>query len=163
MKNDDLFYRYNYIRVGPFRNNMLHWHFSIQGPKNSVYENGIYHGRIILPKSYPLSPPRVQLLTPSGRFIPGDDICLSASAFHPETWTPRWTILSLIEALRIHMLTTANEIGGVHASDESRRKFAAHSRSWKMGCLNHEQMVNNGLFCSKPIVESNDDEEQINK
>jgi ubiquitin-protein ligase len=150
-RSDDHFYKHNYVRIGPFRNNLLHWHFSIQGPKNSVYEEGIYHGRIILPKDYPGSPPRVQVLTPSGRFIPGDDICLSASAFHPETWTPRWTITSLVEALRMHMLTTANEIGGMNSSYETRKKLALYSRSWKMGCFNHEQMVRDGLFCSRQI------------
>mmetsp|Transcript_13090 Transcript_13090/g.27519 ORF Transcript_13090/g.27519 Transcript_13090/m.27519 type:complete len:102 (-) Transcript_13090:1128-1433(-) len=70
------------------------------------------------------------MLTPSGRFIPGEDICLSASSYHPETWTPQWTILSLVDALRIHMLTMANEIGGVMASDGKRRQLATESRSW---------------------------------
>jgi len=86
MNNNDHFYNYNYIRLGPLHNNLLHWHFSIRGPSHSDYERGIYHGRIILPKDYPGSPPRVQVLTPSGRFVTGEDICLSASAFHPETW-----------------------------------------------------------------------------
>lgn len=80
--------RYNYVRMGPMGKNLLHWHFSVQGAPNSVYEKGVYHGRIILPKDYPLSPPHVQMLTPSGRFIPGHDICLSASSYHPESWTP---------------------------------------------------------------------------
>jgi hypothetical protein len=87
--SSDDFYQYNYIRIGPFGSNLLRWHFSILGPANSVYSKGIYHGRILLPKNYPMSPPRVQMFTPSGRFHPGEDICLSASAFHPETWTPR--------------------------------------------------------------------------
>ena len=81
--------RYNYVRMGPMGKNLLHWHFSVQGAPNSVYEKGVYHGRIILPRDYPLSPPHVQMLTPSGRFIPGHDICLSASSYHPESWTPR--------------------------------------------------------------------------
>ena len=80
--------RYNYVRMGPMGKNLLHWHFSVQGAPNSVYEKGVYHGRIILPRDYPLSPPHVQMLTPSGRFIPGHDICLSASSYHPESWTP---------------------------------------------------------------------------
>ena len=138
--------RYNYVRMGPMGKNLLHWHFSVQGAPNSVYENGVYHGRIILPKNYPLSPPHVQMLTPSGRFIPGHDICLSASSYHPESWTPRWTILSLIDALRLHMLTSANEIGGQHASDEQRRKRALESRSWGRGVVCHEDMLNQGIF-----------------
>ena len=146
---DDEFYKYNYIRIGPYGNNLLRWHFSVLGPANSCYTNGIYHGRILLPKDYPMSPPRVQMLTPSGRFHPGEDICLSASAFHPETWTPRWTILSLVDGLRIHMLTTANEIGGVESTSEKRRKHALYSRFWKSGPVDHAKMVRCGLFCDR--------------
>jgi hypothetical protein len=85
----DNFYQYNYVRIGPYGKNLLRWHFSVTGPSHSVYTDGIYHGVILLPKDYPMSPPRVQMLTPTGRFIPGEDICLSASNYHPETWTPR--------------------------------------------------------------------------
>lgn len=176
----------DYVRLGPFRKNLLRWHFSVMGPANSVYEHGIYHGRVLLPKDYPGSPPRVQvryriknffntvsehsviyflnfyllsalqkMLTPSGRFVPGEDICLSASNYHPETWTPRWTVLSLVDALRLHMLTAANEIGGVVASDEKRRSYADKSRSWCLpGVVDHGRMVADGIFSvNKDITE----------
>lgn len=151
-----------YVRIGPFGKNLLRWHFSVCGPANSVYENGIYHGRVLLPPNYPASPPRIQMITPSGRFIPGEDICLSASSYHPETWTPRWTVLSLVDALRLHMLTTANEIGGVLATDEKRKEYALQSRSWKLnGIANHEKMVAEGIFTlhnSGQLKEEDDDE-----
>lgn len=51
----------NYVRLGPFGKNLLRWHFSVLGPANSVYQNGVYHGRVLLPKDYPGSPPRVQV------------------------------------------------------------------------------------------------------
>lgn len=138
--------KYNYVRIGPMGKNLLRWHFSVQGAPNSVYEEGIYHGRVLLPKDYPASPPRVQMLTPSGRFITGEDICLSASSYHPESWTPRWTVLSLIDALRLHMLTSANEIGGAHASNDARREHAMKSRTWRRGVVDHAQMVASGIF-----------------
>jgi len=122
----------DYVRIGPFNKNILRWHFSISGPPNSVYENGVYHGLILLPKNYPLTPPRVQMLTPNGRFLTNVDICLSASNYHPETWTPQWTILSLVNALRLHMLTLANEIGGMASSDERKRLYAKESRVWRV-------------------------------
>jgi len=146
----------SYVRIGPFGKNLLRWHFSVSGPANSVYENGIYHGRVLLPKDYPGSPPRVQMLTPSGRFVCGEDICLSASSYHPETWTPRWTVLALVDALRLHMLTTANEIGGVVASDERRGEYAVASRSWKsVGVVDHGRMVEEGMF---PLRKSMEDD-----
>ena len=150
----------NYVRMGPMGRNLLHWHFSVQGTPNSVYEKGVYHGRIVLPKDYPMSPPRVQMLTPSGRFIPGHDICLSASSYHPESWTPRWTILSLIDALRLHMLTSANEIGGQNASNEQRRKRALESRTWGRGVVCHEKMLNDGIFTLESLEEEEEEEEE---
>ena len=146
-----------YVRIGPFGKNLLRWHFSVAGPANSVYEGGVYHGRVLLPKDYPGSPPRVQVLTPSGRFICGADICLSASNYHPETWSPRWTVISLVNALRLHMLTTANEIGGVMASDDRRREYATASRSWILpGVVDHGQMVMSGIF---PLDDDNECDE----
>ena len=137
----------NYVRIGPLGKNLLRWHFSCQGPANSVYQTGLYHGQVLLPRDYPGSPPRVQMLTPSGRFLCGHDICLSASNYHPESWTPRWTVLSLVDALRLHMLTTANEIGGVSASDEKRREYAESSRTWKLpGVVDHGRMISEGIF-----------------
>lgn len=138
--------KYSYVRIGPYGSNLLRWHFSVMGSPNSEYDGGIYHGRVLLPKDYPGSPPRVQLLTPSGRFIPGHDICLSASNYHPESWTPKWTVLSLIDALRLHMLTQANEIGGMTATPAERRRLAKISRSWTAGKLSHQTMINQGVF-----------------
>ncbi|KAL7525353.1 hypothetical protein ACHAXR_000967, partial [Thalassiosira sp. AJA248-18] len=144
----------DYVRIGPYGKNLLRWHFSVAGPTNSAYEGGGYHGRVLLPKDYPGSPPRVQMLTPSGRFLCGADICLSASSYHPETWTPRWTVLSLVDALRLHMLTMANEIGGVMASEETRRRYARESRSWRSpGVVDHGQMVAAEIF---PLCPSED-------
>jgi len=148
------FYQYNYVRLGPYGKNLLRWHFSVLGPSHSPFSEGIYHGRILLPKNYPMSPPRVQMLTPSGRFVPGEDICLSASNYHPETWTPRWTILSLIDALRLHMLTTPNEIGGIDATREKRMELAAQSRRWRAGSIDHGQMVQCGIFCEQSCSQS---------
>lgn len=117
------------------------------GAPGSSFSRGLYHGRVILPRNYPGSPPRIQILTPSGRFIVGEDICLSASNYHPESWTPRWTVLGLVQALRLHMLTTANEIGGLNASEETRRRLARESREWRHpGLADHARMISDGLF-----------------
>lgn len=143
----------NYIRIGPYGKNLLRWHFSVAGPVNSVYAHGIYHGAILLPRDYPASPPRVRLLTPSGRFIVDADICLTASSYHPESWTPRWTVVSLVQALRVHMLTSPAEIGGMHASEEKRREFAVASREWRSrdGIVNHGRMVEMCVFPPPPV------------
>ena len=42
---------------------MFEWHFTIRGPTETPYENGIYHGKIILPSNWPMSPPDIYFLT----------------------------------------------------------------------------------------------------
>lgn len=68
----------------------MEWHFTIRGPVGTEFEGGVYHGRIVLPPEYPFKPPNIMFLSPSGRFDVRKMICLSISAFHPETWQPAW-------------------------------------------------------------------------
>lgn len=65
------------IRLSPIRKDLKEWHFSFLGVNGSDYENGTYHGRIILDRKYPQVPPRVQVMTPNGRWKINTDICLS--------------------------------------------------------------------------------------
>ena len=121
----------NILCLGPIQTNLRQWHFSFRGAGEGVYSEGIYHGQIVLPKDYPMSPPSVQLWTPSGRFVPHKDICLSASNYHPESWTPRWSIHGIVNALRLHMLTRAEEIGGIDSTPDVTREHARKSLEWK--------------------------------
>lgn len=68
------------IRLAPVRGNMLEWHFSFTGTEGSAYEEGLYHGAIILDQSYPNKAPIIQMLTPSGRWEVGKPICLSGTS-----------------------------------------------------------------------------------
>ena len=40
-------------------------HFTIRGPKDTAFEGGVYHGRILLPSEYPFKPPNIVFLTVS--------------------------------------------------------------------------------------------------
>ena len=75
-------------------------HFSVQGPKNTIFENGIYHGKIVLPKDYPFNAPMIQLLNKSGRFTINKDICINGyTAWHSDTWSPATGISSIVRAV----------------------------------------------------------------
>jgi len=100
------------VRLAPLPHDTQEWHFSFSGVPGSPYEGGIYHGRFLLPKGYPRVAPRVQMLTPSGRFACRIDICLSASSYHQDSWSTHWSLHKLAAALRLHMLTRPHEIGG---------------------------------------------------
>lgn len=42
---------------------IFEWHFTLMGAPDSDYQGGLYHGRILLPKNYPLSPPDIIFMT----------------------------------------------------------------------------------------------------
>lgn len=39
------------------------WHFSLRGPPDSEFQEGVYHGKIIFPYDYPHSPPDIYFLS----------------------------------------------------------------------------------------------------
>ena len=112
--------------------NLYDWHFTLTGPPSpSLYSNGIYHGRITFPSTYPLRPPSFRFLTPSGRFEVNREICLSISGHHEESWQPAWSVRTALVAIRSFMDADAKgQVGGLDVSDEVRRELAAESRSW---------------------------------
>ncbi len=88
----------------------------------------MYHGRIVLPPTYPLRPPSFRFLTPSGRFEANREICLSISGHHEETWQPAWGLRTALVALRAFMETDPRgQVGGLDASDAVRRRLAGES------------------------------------
>mgnify|MGYP002389810353 CR=1 FL=1 len=46
-----------------FQDNLFEWHFTIRGPKDTEFEGGVYHGRILFPSDYPYRPPDIVFLT----------------------------------------------------------------------------------------------------
>lgn len=84
---------------------MFEWHFTIRGAPDTPYEGGVYHGRILLPPSYPFAPPNIVFMTENGRWQTKTKICLSISAHHPEQWSPSWGIRTILEALISFMVS----------------------------------------------------------
>ena len=115
----------------PLEDNMFEWHFTIRGPAGSDFQDGLYHGRILLPSEYPFKPPNIIFLTKNGRFEVGTKICLSISAHHPEAWQPAWGVRTMLEAIISFLPTEGNgAIGALEWSPEERRKLAAESHSF---------------------------------
>eukprot|EP01114_Cavostelium_apophysatum_P002504 TRINITY_DN12237_c0_g1_i1.p2 TRINITY_DN12237_c0_g1~~TRINITY_DN12237_c0_g1_i1.p2 ORF type:complete len:125 (-),score=6.00 TRINITY_DN12237_c0_g1_i1:132-506(-) len=92
------------ITALPKENNILEWYYIIQGQKGTPYENGVYLGKIVFPTEYPMKPPAIYMITPSGRFQSNKKLCLSMSDFHPETWNPMWSVASILTGLQSFML-----------------------------------------------------------
>ncbi|KAL8960102.1 MAG: hypothetical protein Q9183_005521 [Haloplaca sp. 2 TL-2023] len=124
------------LHAAPLESNLFEWHFTLQGPPSTSYASGIYHGRILLPPTYPLRPPSFRFLTPSGRFEVNREICLSISGHHEETWQPAWGIRTALWALRAFMEGGAKgQLGGMDMGEGERKRLATESRSWRcQGC-----------------------------
>ncbi|EUC51008.1 hypothetical protein COCMIDRAFT_21410 [Bipolaris oryzae ATCC 44560] len=141
----------------PLETNLFEWHFTICGPPEpSAYAGGIYHGRIILPSSYPLRPPSFRFLTPTGRFEVNREICLSISGHHEETWQPAWGVRTALVALRSFMDTDAKgQLGGIECSKEARQRMAKESGAWKCaGCAkSNAEIIEERAALAKEIEE----------
>jgi len=111
----------------PHESNILEWHYVIEGSKGTPYEGGHYHGKLTFPKEYPLKPPSVMMLTPSGRFKPNRRLCLSMSDFHPESWNPMWSVSTILTGLYSFMVETSPTLGSIETSDSQKRKLAMQS------------------------------------
>jgi ubiquitin-conjugating enzyme E2 J1 len=116
----------------PLEDNLFEWHFTIRGAPETDFEQGIYHGRIILPPEYPMKPPSIIMLTPNGRFETGVKICLSISSYHPETWRPSWSIRTALVALISFMATsTPGAIGSLEYPSDIRKSLARKSLTYE--------------------------------
>lgn len=115
------------VYTRPLESNLLEWHYVIEGSKDTPYETGFYWGKLIFPKTYPLKPPSVMMLTPNGRFITGRRLCLSMSDYHPESWNPMWSVSTIITGLISFMAETAPTLGSMESSTAQKKKYAKYS------------------------------------
>eukprot|EP00600_Ochromonadales_sp_CCMP1393_P005853 CAMPEP_0174961698 /NCGR_PEP_ID=MMETSP0004_2-20121128/4385_1 /TAXON_ID=420556 /ORGANISM="Ochromonas sp., Strain CCMP1393" /LENGTH=264 /DNA_ID=CAMNT_0016210173 /DNA_START=150 /DNA_END=944 /DNA_ORIENTATION=+ len=133
---------------------MLEWHFSFTGVEGTPYEGGVYHGRIKLHREYPQKAPAISMMTPSGRWVVNQDICLSASAHHPETWNPNWNLRTLVLSLRGFMTTKPAEIGSIRSTVAQQQLYAQLSRSFRCPCcdLTHAHLLQHRQPLLHPVT-----------
>lgn len=115
------------ITVQPNEANILEMHYAIEGSEKTPYEGGIYWGKLIFPKTYPLKPPSVMMITPSGRFQPNRRLCLSMSDFHPETWNPMWSVSTILTGLYSFMVESSPTLGSIETTSSQKQKYARQS------------------------------------
>jgi len=120
------------IHAVPNESNILEWHYVIEGSAGTPYRGGYYHGKLIFPKEYPLKPPSVLMLTPSGRFKPNRRLCLSMSDFHPESWNPMWSVSTILTGLYSFMIENASTLGSIDTTDSVKRKLAKESLEYNV-------------------------------
>ncbi|CAE7824885.1 UBE2J1 [Symbiodinium sp. CCMP2456] len=114
--------------AGPAKDDLFEWLFAVRGPPSTDFEGGIYTGKIVLPVNYPLAPPSITMLTPSGRWEVGKKICLSNTNYHAELWQPAWGIRTIMEALRSHFPVAGDgAVGALDWPSHLRKRLAQES------------------------------------
>ena len=120
------------FHAAPLPNNIFEWHFTLRGPTETPYEKGLYHGKIVLPSDFPMSPPDIYFLNENGRFEINKKICLTITSFHKEEWSPSWTIETIITAISsMFPVPTPGAIGSIVTPDDEVRQLAVQSTTYK--------------------------------
>jgi ubiquitin-conjugating enzyme E2 J2 len=127
-------FKFENLILRPQENNLLKWYFIIYNLKETPFENGIYFGKVLLPDEYPLKPPDFIFITPNGRFETNKKICTTFSAYHMETYSSAWNILTMMEGLISYMTDTIDNqgIGSMQTTDIEKRQYAEKSIQWNM-------------------------------
>ena len=120
------------IDVALNEDDILDWHFVIHGKKDTLYGNGVYHGKLVFPPTFPFSPPKILFLTPNGRFRVNERICFSLSDFHPEEWKPAYTVAAVLRGVYDFMHEDTETIGSIEASGSERRQLATVSNKYNL-------------------------------
>jgi len=121
-----------YIQAAPVPSNILEWHYIVEGPENSSYEGGLYHGKLVFPREFPFKPPSIYMLTPNGRFMCNTRLCLSISDFHPDTWNPAWSVSTILTGLLSFMMEKSPTLGSIETSQYTKRQLAAQSGGFNL-------------------------------
>uniref|UniRef100_A0AC34F9T2 UBC core domain-containing protein n=1 Tax=Panagrolaimus sp. ES5 TaxID=591445 RepID=A0AC34F9T2_9BILA len=121
-----------YAIARPLPSNILEWHYVVRGAKDTPYDGGYYHGKLIFPADFPFRPPSIYMITPSGRFQTDTRLCLSISDFHPDTWNPSWTISTILMGLTSFMNENTPTYGSIQTSVQERQSLAKKSKRFNL-------------------------------
>ncbi|XP_068302655.1 ubiquitin-conjugating enzyme E2 34-like [Pyrus communis] len=117
----------SHIVARPHPNDILEWHYVLEGSEGTPFAGGYYYGKIKFPPEYPFKPPGISMTTPNGRFMTQKKICLSMSDFHPESWNPMWSVSSILTGLLSFMMDTSPTTGSVNTTVAEKKRLAKAS------------------------------------
>eukprot|EP00483_Globobulimina_turgida_P001582 UN01584 len=123
-----------YFETIPMKKDIRTWHYVLKGPSETDYEQGFYHGVLKFPSDYPYKPPSIMLFTPNGRFQINTKICLSNSDFHPESWSPFWSVSNILTGFVSFMTEESHGMGSISSNSYHRKLLA--KQSLRFNCKN---------------------------
>ncbi|XP_062156446.1 ubiquitin-conjugating enzyme E2 34 [Alnus glutinosa] len=117
----------SHVVARPSPNDILEWHYVLEGSEGTPFAGGYYYGKIKFPSDYPYKPPGISMTTPNGRFMTQKKICLSMSDFHPESWNPMWSVSSILTGLLSFMMDNSPTTGSVNTTVAEKQRLAKAS------------------------------------
>ncbi|XP_059645465.1 ubiquitin-conjugating enzyme E2 34-like [Cornus florida] len=117
----------SHVVARPSPNDILEWHYVLEGSDGTPFAGGYYYGKIKFPPEYPFKPPGISMTTPNGRFMTQKKICLSMSDFHPESWNPMWSVSSILTGLLSFMMDSSPTTGSVTTTVAEKQRLAKTS------------------------------------
>jgi len=117
----------SHVVARPSPNDILEWHYVLEGSEGTPFAGGYYYGKIKFPSEYPYKPPGISMTTPNGRFMTQKKICLSMSDFHPESWNPMWSVSSILTGLLSFMMDNSPTTGSVNTTVAEKQRLAKSS------------------------------------
>ncbi|GLT46194.1 hypothetical protein SLA2020_199680 [Shorea laevis] len=117
----------SHVVARPSPNDILEWHYVLEGSEGTPFAGGYYYGKIKFPSEYPYKPPGITMITPNGRFMTQKKICLSMSDFHPELWNPMWSVSSILTGLLSFMMDNSPTTGSVNTTVHEKQQYAKDS------------------------------------
>ncbi|XP_010537655.1 PREDICTED: ubiquitin-conjugating enzyme E2 34-like [Tarenaya hassleriana] len=117
----------SHVVARPSQNDILEWHYVLEGGEGTPFAGGFYYGKIKFPPEYPYKPPGITMITPNGRFMTQKKICLSMSDFHPESWNPMWSVSSILTGLLSFMMDNSPTTGSVNTTAVEKQRLAKSS------------------------------------
>jgi len=114
--------------AAPFPDNILRWCIVFNGPPDTPYHDGRYLCEMTFPPNYPFEPPTVVMQTPNGRFRVGVPICLSNNSFHPENWSPLWSLSTIVTGLVSFFVSEEPTYRSISSSPRTREFLRSDSR-----------------------------------
>jgi len=128
----------------PDDSNLFNWHIYLEGPKDTIYEGGVFQLSMTFPKDYPMSPPQLKFISDfwHPNVFPDGKVCISI--LHPpgedemsgerpeERWLPTQSVATIMLSV-ISMLSDPNfsSPANVDASVQWRKDMTAFKRKVK--------------------------------
>lgn len=128
-------FSFSNLILKPTDNNLGIWHAVIHDLKDTEYAGGVYLMKILVPDKYPLSPPDIMMLTPSGRFDINKKLCTSFTGYHKDLYSASWNISAMCCGFISFMNDDATKpeskgIGSIVSTIEYKKQIAKESRNY---------------------------------